>query len=223
MLRNVHVSGTSDGLREALEERLQRAGASLVEDPIDSEIKVGISQNENCDIAVIPFGSSAPKSRIVIELSDVIIPNGLRNWGNGTMIDWVKQIKSGEEPTIESGKRFWVNVRDVTDAISSLCVNQQTSTLTGTFRMCGRRAWSSEDVIDEIRILWERYNNAINHSHTIQSLSEVPSPVRGIYSERVETPELGGIHEALIAIGEEGWHPLVPMRTSLMEMIAHTD
>ena len=89
--------------------------------------------------------------------------------------------------------------------------------------MCGRRAWSSENVIDEIRILWERYNNAINHSHTIESLSEIPSPVRGIYSEKSETPDLGGIHQALIASGSEGWHPIVPMRVSIMEMIALTD
>ena len=44
MLRNVHVSGKSDGLREALEERLQRSGASIVEDPSDSELVVGIDQ-----------------------------------------------------------------------------------------------------------------------------------------------------------------------------------
>ena len=76
MLRNVHVSGTSDGLREALEQRLQRAGASIVADRYDSEIVVGLDQEEDCDIAVIPMGSNPPKSTIVVELRDVIIPNG---------------------------------------------------------------------------------------------------------------------------------------------------
>ena len=187
MLRNVHVFGKSDGLREALEERLQRAGASIVEDPSDSELVVGIDQQEDCDIAIIPMGSNPPKSTIVLELKDVVIPSGGRNWGNEIMIDWIRQIKGGGEPKIEPRDRFWVNVRDVTDAISCLCMNEKESNLSGNFRMCGRRAWSSEHVIDEIRILWERYNNAINHSHTIESLSEVPSPVRGIYSERSES------------------------------------
>ena len=223
MLRNVHVLGTSDGLREALEQRLQRAGASIVADRSDSEIVVGLDQEEDCDIAVIPMGSNPPKSKIVVELKDVIIPNGGRNWGNEIMIDWIRQIKLGREPKIEPRDRFWVNVRDVTDAISCLCMNEKEPNLSGTFRMCGRRAWSSEYVIDEIRILWERYKNAINHSHTIESLSEVPSPVRGIYSERSQTPDLGSLHQALIAIGSEGWHPIVPMRVSIMEMIAHTD
>jgi len=223
MLRNVHVFGKSDGLREALEERLQRAGASIVEDPSDSELVVGIDQQEDCDIAIIPMGSNPPNSTIVVELKDVVIPNGGRNWGNEIMIDWIRQIKLGGEPKTEPRDRFWVNVRDVTEAISCLCMNEKEPNLSGTFRMCGRRAWSSEHVIDEIRILWERYNNAINHSHTIESLSEVPSPVRGIYSERSETVDLGSLHNALIAVGGEGWHPMVPMRVSIMEMIAHND
>jgi len=37
------------------------------------------------------------------------------------------------------------------------------------------------------------------------------------YSNR---PDLGPLHNALINAGSEGWHPLVPMRTALMELIA---
>ena len=184
---------------------------------------MGVNQKDKCDIAIVPQGSESPKTKIVIELEDVIIPGGGESWGNQIMIDWVRQIKEKIEPGIEPVDRFWVNVRDVTDAITCLCMNEKEPNLSGRFRMCGRRAWSSENVIDEIRILWERYNNAINHSHTIESLSEIPSPVRGIYSEKSETPDLGGIHQALIASGSEGWHPVVPMRVSIMEMIAHTD
>ena len=223
MLRNVHVFGEFDGLREALEERLQRAGALIVEDPSESELVVGIDQQEDCDIAIIPMGSNPPESTIVVELKDVVIPNGGRKWGNDIMIDWIRQVKCGGEPKTEPRDRFWVNVRDVTDAISCLCMNEGESDISGTFRMCGRRSWVSKDVIDEIRILWERYNNAINHTHTIESLSEVPSPVRGIHSERSENVDLGNLHNALIAIGGEGWHPMVPMRVSIMEMIAHSD
>ena len=77
-----------------------------------------------------------------------------------------------------------------------------------------------EDVTDEIRVLWERYYNSINHSHTIESLSEVPSPVRGLHSDVGERPDLSKLHEVLISSGGDGWHPLVSMRVSLMEMIA---
>jgi len=201
-------------------ERLERAGAELVDEPEQAEVTIQIDGQEKCDIAIIPQGSEPPESAIVIELSDVIIPNGDRKWGNDVMTDWVNQILNGKKPVPESNIRFWVNVRDVVDAISTICLNKEEKTPNGKYRMCGRRAWEMEDVTDEIRVLWERYNNSINHSHTIESLSEVPSPVRGIHSEVGERPDLSSLHEVLIRSGGDGWHPLVPMRVSLMEMIA---
>ena len=46
MQKNIHLSGTSDGLKQALEERLIRAGASIVADPGDSELVVGVNQKD---------------------------------------------------------------------------------------------------------------------------------------------------------------------------------
>jgi hypothetical protein len=222
MPRSVHVSGPLDGLREALEERLQRADALIVDKAEKADVTIQINGQENCDIAIVPHGSELSNSGIVIELRDVIIPNGGRNWGNGIMIDWIEQIMSGNQPALESKTRFWVNVRDVVDAISDICLNEKENIPDGNYRMCGRRSWEMGDVVDEIRVLWERYSNAINHSHTVESLSEVPNPVRGIHSEIAERPDLSNLHDALIKSGRDGWHPLVPMRVSLMEMIAST-
>ena len=220
MPKSVRVSGSSDGLREALEGRLERAGATLVSESDSAEVTIQIDEQESGDIAIVPLGSESPGSGIVIQLSDVIIPNGGRKWGNGTMIDWVEKITSGKKPDPESNIRFWVNVRDVADAISTICLLEKNNFPNGNYFMCGRRAWEMEDVTDEIRVLWERYNNSIHHSHTIESLSEVPSPVRGLHSKIEERPDLSKLHEALSVSGGDGWHPLVPMRVSLMEMIA---
>ena len=220
MPRSVHVSGSLDGLREALEARLARSGARLVAEPEGAEVTIQIDSQEGSDIAIVPPGSRSPDSGIVIELSDVIIPNGGRKWGNAVMIDWIEKIMSGKKPDPESSIRYWVNVRDVVDAISTICLSKKENMPNGNYTMCGRRAWEMEGVTDEIRVLWSRYNNSINHSHTIESLSEVPSPVRGLHSEIEERPDLSKLHEALIRLGGDGWHPLVPMRVSLMEMIA---
>jgi hypothetical protein len=220
MPKSVHVSGPSDGLREALEERLERAGAELVEDSERAEVTIQIGAQANSDISIVSPGSKSPDSGIVIELSDVIIPNGGRSWENGVMIDWTEKIIGGKKPDSEAQIRFWVNVRDVVDAITTICLNEKENIPNGKHRMCGRRGWRMEDVTDEIRVLWERYNHSINHSHTIESLSEVPSPVRGLHSNVGERPDLSKLHEVLISSGGDGWHPLVSMRVSLMEMIA---
>ena len=220
MPRNVHISGPFDGLREALQKRLERSGVTLVPIPEHADLTIQIGDQGNSDIAIVPEGSRFTDSGIVIELFDVIIPNGGRNWGNGIMIDWIQNIISGKKGTLESKTRFWVNVRDVVDAISEICLNRLENPIKGKYVMCGRRSWKMDDVTDEIRVLWERYNNAINHSHTVESLSQVPSPVRSIYSDKIERPDLSELHDLLIKSGGEGWHPLVPMRVSLMEMIA---
>ena len=222
MPRSVHLFGLKDGLRYALEDRLVRAGASISVEPLGADLTIGLGTYEECDIAVLPPGSDSEKADLVITLYDVIIPDGSREWGTGTLLDWIEQIKLGEAPQTDPHSRYWVNVRDVTDALATIALRQDGLACRGQVIMCGRRGWRGEDVVDEIRVLWERYNNAINHSHTVESLSEVPSPVRNIHSKE-ESPDLGRLHRALIESGGEGWHPLVPMRTSLMELIAWTD
>ena len=54
MPRSVHVSGSSDGLREALEERLERAGVELVDEPEKAEVTIQIDSQEISDIAIVP-------------------------------------------------------------------------------------------------------------------------------------------------------------------------
>ena len=178
MPKSVHVSGSSDGLREALEERLERGGAELVAEPEKAEITIQIDTQESSDIAIVPSGSRSPGSGIIIELSDVIIPNGGRKWGNGVMTDWIQKIMNGEKPDPEAKTRFWVNVRDVVDAISSICLSEGEKLPNGNYSMCGRRAWEMDDVTDEIRILWERYNNSINHSPVSYTHLTLPTILR---------------------------------------------
>ena len=70
-------------------------------------------------------------------------------------------------------------------------------------------------------MLWGRYKDSLNHSHTIESLSTVPSPVSHEIMIETKRPDLSLLHKLLIKCESEGWHPLVPMRVSLMEIFAH--
>ena len=92
----------------------------------------------------------------------------------------------------------------------------------GTFQLCGRRAWTQQMVVDEIKGLWYRFQNAVGHSHTIESLSEVPSPAAVRYSGERRRPNLGPLHDALIDCGTDGWRPMTAMRVGLMECIAYS-
>ena len=66
MPKSVRVSGSSDGLREALEGRLERAGATLVSESDSAEVTIQIDEQESGDIAIVPLGSETPGSGIVI-------------------------------------------------------------------------------------------------------------------------------------------------------------
>ena len=219
MTRSIRLIGQSGGLKTALENRLSRAGANIT-DSENADLTIGLASQEKCDLAILPEGMHSENSNLIITLSDVIIPNGGNYWGNEIIIEWVRKVKQGELPNYGSEIRYWVNVRDVADAITIISMSTEESVKTGRMKMCGRRGWKGKYVIEEIRLLWDRYTNAINHSHTKESLSNIPSPVRGIDSGSTPSPDFQSLHSALIDSGGEGWHPLVPLRTSLMEVIA---
>jgi len=221
MPRVVYIDGVDDGFRAALVDRLRRAGANLAEDK-EAEFRVGLGDGASGDIVIIPSNASHGNARLVVRVHDMILPSGGGGWGTGILRDWVEGVKGGEIKHHPSATKasYWVHVRDVVDAMTILIMAEGEIIANGTIDMCGRRAWADKDVIDEIELLWHRYLNAIHHSHTVESLSGVPSPVRGDSPNPTLRPDLGPLHEALIEAGGDGWHPIVPMRTALMELIA---
>lgn len=220
MPRSIHLFGQSDGLRDVLEDRFSRAGAIIQGESIHADLSIGLSTKEKCNLAILPEDMDSENADLVITLSDVIIPNGGDNWGNGAIKEWVQKVMRDEDLESSTETRYWVNVRDIADAITTLCMRDGGLATNGRITMCGRRPWKMHDVVEEIRLLWERYNNSINHSHSAKSLSQIPSPVRGIQSDTENRPDFETLQKALLESGSQGWHPLVPMRISLMEVIA---
>lgn len=148
-----------------------------------------------------------------IEYIDVYSPNG-----EGAINQWVDDILAGIEPKVDSRIHHWVHIRDAESAHRILSIHG----IRGHFQLCGRRAWTQQMVVDEIRRLWSRFENTINHSHTIDSLSEIPSPAAVQYSGERRRPDLAPLHNALVECGTDGWRPMTAMRVGLMECIAHS-
>ena len=149
--------------------------------------------------------------RLTVEYIDVYSPNG-----NGPINQWVDAILSGNEPIPDSKIYHWVHIRDAESADRTLSQHGAE----GHFQLCGRRAWTQKMVIDEIKRLWTRFQNTIEHSHTISSLSEIPSPAAVRYSGERRRPNLAPLHDALVECGTDGWRPMTAMRVGLMECIA---
>jgi|TARA_Y100000768_G_scaffold113309_1_gene83502 hypothetical protein len=146
-----------------------------------------------------------------IEHIDVYSPDGV-----GTINQWVSDIVKGIEPQREERIRFWVHIRDADRAFETLKNND----VSGNFQLSGRRAWNQEMILNEINILWTRYQNAVHGTHTIESLSDITSPAAFQIDANNLRPDLAPLHDALLSCGTDGWRPLIAIRVGLMECIA---
>ncbi|HIC50042.1 MAG: hypothetical protein CXX69_06205 [Candidatus Thalassarchaeum betae] len=224
MPKVVHISGAVDAFYHALADRLHRAGATLTDDPEEADVTVGIGEGASGDVAVVPAHVDHGEAGLVVRIHDLLIPEGAVDWGTEVLHEWADWVKDGAEgihpPDIEA--RHWVHVRDATDALSLLILADSDAMVQGVLDMSGRRAWSAKSILDEMRMLWSRFTNALHHTHTISSLSDNPSPASSSYRPRPARPDLGPLHDALLRAGGEGWRPLVSMRMGLMEVFAHS-
>ena len=217
--KTVHISGTVDAFREALEDRLQRAGAKITDESDGAEVTVSLGEGASGDIAVVPDDSQPGKSDLVVRVHDLLVPEGAQGWGSQAIHQWADWVMDGAEGEPNSDDpRHWVHVRDVTDALAILILSKETAS--GTLDLCGRRPWTREAIITEMSLLWGRFTDAVQHTHTISSLTGSNSPVSSEETQ-VTRPDLGPLHDALLRAGGDGWRPVVPMRVSLMEVLAH--
>ena len=226
----VHLLGEIDSVYYAIADRLIRAGASLTDSREAAEITVAIgtaaanSADPAADIAVIPPDSLPPDSKIIVRVHDLLVPEGLTGWGSEVIHEWVEWVKEGAEGLAPADleERHWVHIRDASDAISLIILADADAISQGVIDLAGRRAWSAEAVLDEMGLLWGRYTDALNLSHSIESLSSIPSPAAAQFKRRVTRPNLTPLHDALKSAGhDEGWHPLTAMRLGIMELFAH--
>jgi len=225
MGKKVHIVGERDVFFDAISDRLTRAGAIFTEDRENADVVVSLGKGSSGDVVVVPGDAEAGDASLIVRIHDLLIPESSSEWGPMDIHEWSYRIMEGVNENEVSGirARHWLHVRDATDALSLLIMADSDVMPKGILDMSGRRAWGPQEVLEEMSLLWSRFTNALNHSHTPKSLSAIPSPVPESSRGSVRRPELGPLHEALRELGTDGWHPLVPMRVALMEVFAHAE
>lgn len=228
MTKAVYLVGGQDAVYLALADRFERAGVTLTQNKEDSDLTIAIGANappmSETDIAVIPSNFSTPNAKITFRIHDILVPQQVNGWGVEIMSDWINWVKEGSQgnPPGDIEARHWVHIRDATDAIVQISLTDA-EIPNGVIDLAGRRAWSSNAVLDEMKLLWRRYTDALYLSHTVESLTNVPSPASQQFEGQISRPNLVPLHNAMIASGrEEGWRPLTAMRVGLMELFAHS-
>jgi len=221
MKEGICLVGTIDYLYLALEDRLKRSGIKIISNPEDAKIKIGIDTDLPVDLLIIPPGIENKNAPLVITIHDLLIPDGHSKWSPSEIYLWLNQIKENKNIIIESQDvHYWVHLRDAVEAISMVISSENFRDCKGQLNICGRRAWSNNDVFIELKMLWTRYYNSVNYAHTVESLSQIPNPVSRNRKEMRERPSLASLNLELLRAGGDGWHPLTPLRTGLMELLA---
>ena len=239
MTKVVCLLGEQDAVYLALADRLERAGATFSQNTEDADLIIAVAANtadlwwiDEVDIAVIPGNASLsceylPHAKIYFQVHDILVPQQVNGWGSKILSDWVDWVKDGSEgnPPEDVEARHWVHIRDATDAIAqiSLALDIPDNLIFRHLDVAGRRAWTSNAVLDEMKLLWRRYNDALHLTHTVESLTNVPSPASQQFDGHISRPNLVPLHNAMLESGrEEGWRPLTAMRVGLMELFAHS-
>ena len=228
MTKVVHLLGEQDAVYLALADRLERAGATFTQNKEDADLVIAIGANHlptsEIDVAVIPANIPYPNSKLVFRVHDILVPQQVNGWGVEILSDWINWVKGGskESPPEDIDARHWVHIRDATDAIVQISLTDG-DIPSGVIDLAGRRAWSSDAVLEEMKLLWSRYTHALQFSHTVESLTNIPSPASQQFDGQISRPNLVPLHNAMLASGrEEGWRPLTAMRVGLMELFAHS-
>ena len=118
---------------------------------------------------------------------------------------------------------WWLSQQD---AVTGLVGIVKCSSLPkGVVPMCGRREWSLSDTCDQLSMLYQRTLAGASGQFSLEHLQ--PSPVIGAAGvQKVadvmagKRPDLSSLHDVMLESSEEGWRPLVPLRTSLMYYLA---
>ena len=147
------------------------------------------------------------------------------SWCCPVIQNWFNAIKNNETiaPDIRP-KHWWVSEMDVADSIVRILVSDQP--FPNDANISGRRAWSDNQTVEEMRLLFSRTMAGKSGMFSAQHLTTPPSPtieVEAISKDNESEyprPNLDSIHQVLVACDGDGWRPLMPIRSALMAFLA---
>ena len=147
------------------------------------------------------------------------------SWCCPVIQNWFNAIKNNEiiAPDIRP-KHWWVSEMDVADSIVRILVSNQPFPTNAN--ISGRRAWSDDQTVEELRLLFSRTMAGKSGMFSAQHLTTPPSPTIEVeaISKSSESeyprPNLDSIHQVLVACDGDGWRPLMPIRSALMVFLA---
>ena len=147
------------------------------------------------------------------------------SWCCPVIENWYNAITNNE--TIDSDIRprhWWVSEMDVADSIVRILISEHP--FPPNANISGRRAWSDDQTVEELRLLFSRTMAGKSGMFSAQHLTTPSSPIIEVEAiSKVDDnehprPDLESIHQVLVSCDGDGWRPLMPIRSALMMFLA---
>lgn len=162
----------------------------------------------------------------IIDVIDLIPSSDCKHFQSNNLDEMLQLCYSRSTGGFESNlpaRYWWLAQQDVVSGLVGIVKCR--SLPKGVVPMCGRREWSLSDTFDQLSMLYQRTLAGASGQFSLNHLQ--PSPVIGAVGVQPVTevmvgkrPDLSNLHEVMLESNEEGWRPLVPLRTSLMYYLA---
>ena len=147
------------------------------------------------------------------------------SWCCPVIENWYNAITNNQTITSDLLPRhWWVSEMDAVDSIVRILVSDQP--FPSNANISGRRAWSDDQTIEEMKLLFSRTMAGKSGTFSAQHLTTPPSPIIEVEAiSKVDDnehprPDLESIHQVLVACDGDGWRPLMPIRSALMMFLA---
>lgn len=160
---------------------------------------------------------------VLLVVHDVLPP--LPSTADGERFaSWANTVQARTLPNnLDDAGRYWCSVNDVANAAVEMLKDVQS--LPPLIHVAGRRYWSMEDTWKEFSQLYERTLAGLSgefHTHHLTSTGgpEVHAVQLTEATKQPKRPDLSVLNELMEERTGEGWRPTVPLRQSLMLVIA---
>lgn len=137
---------------------------------------------------------------------------------------WMKEDSSAKGHASLGG--YWCSITDVAEALIRFLAHPTFDDI--SYHVSGRRYWSAEETREEFLALAQRTeagrtgNFAIHHLETAR-LQSVSVEAVDSSNRPPERPDLGSFHRHLEGTTGEGWRPTMPLRQTLMLVLAELE
>ena len=184
-----------------------------------------------CEVLVVTNDNTVlvPKQEKIrlVHVYDMISCTTITEASNDILDGYLSICKLDEEnpKLVEDSKHWWVSQQDVAAGLARLL--SDVTILPPISHLCGRRGWTKQETYQQLLLLYQRTMAGSSGNFETIHLEQKPviSPVLEDISQinKPSRPDLSIINEALREIDGDGWRPLTPLRTSLMQYLATKD